>query len=307
MRKYFFITFSLSLSLMMFSSVLAQSPHAYFDLLSAKPEMLISKAYRTQAEIDADMVASHGGTVYSATEDAAEFTERVGVGDDDGGIPIADQLRPPFEPNLTMSSGNLLYCYELKYPSEFVADGAVNGVKTYKSTQIRKDRGNRAQTIEPRYRFHQVNSPYVARVDIRIYGNGNGGYTTDRGALAPQVDEFYVLPNVWTRHWLFLDFDNDTLSYWVGDETRSNVLVIDHAPMDWDREFPGALLKDFWFEFNTSSHKDDGVPELNFWARNLVMLKDVSNASSLVSQGDSGGGGGVDVSPPASPQNLNVQ
>lgn len=191
-------------------------------------------------------------------------------------------------------------------PSDFVADGAPNGIGTYKSTQMRKNAGNRKQTIEPRYRFSHVDTPYVARVDIRIYGTGDG-YSLVSGALAPQTGEFYVLPNVWTRHWVFLDFDNDEMSYWVGDETRANVTILDHVPMDWSLAFPGAEFTEFWFEFNTSSHKDAGAPEIPFWARNLVFLKDVSNASSLVSQGDSGGGGGGDVSPPAPPQNLNVQ
>lgn len=307
MRKYFFITFSLSLSLMMCSSVLAQSPHSYFDLLSAKPELLISHAYRTQAEIDADPHNGAGNTVYDPVEDAAKFTlPNGGDGTKDASIPSSDQVRPPFTPK-GMTSGNLFIFYELKHESGFVSEGDVQGLERWKMTQVQKRNIGRRQAIEPRYHFIRVDPPYVADVDVRIYGDKNGYADNGLNSIGPQTGQFDVLPDVWTRHWLFVDIENKELSYWVGDETRANVTILDHVPMDYALEWPGGEFIAWWLEANSSSKRDAGAPALNFWGRNLVILEDVLNAESLVSQGDSGGGGGGDVSPPNPPQNLNVQ
>ena len=315
MRKIIFIiTFSLSSSLLMFSSVLAGT-HTYFDMLSAKTETILSKPYRTQAEINADPYGGPGNVVYDSTEDAAMFTLPAGDGSSDASVPLADQLRPKFTPT-PLTAGNLLVFYELKHESGFASNGDVNGLDSWKSVQIEGDPTiPRRQKIEPRYRFNQVNLPYVARVDVRIYGgpdsqNPSGYQVGPFDSIAPQVGEFNVLPDVWVRHWLFIDFDNKQLSYWVGDENRTNVIILDHVGLDYNLSWPGQNFNTFWFEFNSSRAYNLGAPALNCWARNLVILKNVSNSSSLVAQGDSGNSGtgtGTGTGTIQPPTNARVQ
>jgi hypothetical protein len=57
-------------------------------------------------------------------------------------------------------------------------------------------------------------------------------------------------------------------------------------------------LNSFWFQYNSS--QDRTGPELYTWARNLVVLRNVSNPESLVQLG-SDVGGGVPVTRPMPP------
>ena len=234
MRKIIFvIAGSLSLSFLMFSTVLAGT-HTYFDWLSGQPEAMLSKPYRTQAEINADPYGGPGNVVYDATEDAAKFTLPAGDGSSDASVPLKDQLRPPITPT-PMTSGNLLFFYELKHESGFASNGTVGGLKTHKSVQIAKDISiPRRKGIEPRFRFSQVDLPYVARVDVRVYGDGVGYTKGPFDTIAPQAGEFNVLPDVWVRHWVFLDIANKKISYWIGDENRATVTILDNIDLDYN-------------------------------------------------------------------------
>jgi hypothetical protein len=252
--------------------------HSYFDLLSAMPEAILSKAYRTQAEIDADDHGGPGDVVYDTGEDAAKFT----IDSGDGSIDTVDQLRPNFT---ATNTGNLLFFWEAQWESGFVADGGIDGLKNHKAFQLARDG---KLSIEPRCRFSKVNSPYVARVDVRGYGNKAGYSQGAAETIAPQDGEFNILPDVWVRHWFLLDFDNKKVWYWIGDENRANVTILDNVDFDFSVAF-STKFDEFWFEFDSSQDRTAGTPVLNIWGRNLVVLKDVTGASSIVAQGDSGG------------------
>lgn len=311
MRRIFFTTFSLSLSLMMFSSVWAQSHNDYFDMLAARPDVLLANALRSQAEVDAVAHGSQNATVYDPVMDAAKFTIPPGNGIKDIRPPLADQLRTEFpSPRKGMSSGNLLFFVETLHEDGFVADGEPYGLQGHKSFNIRSTRSKPA--FGPRHFYKYVDPPYVAYVDVKPFG-GQVGYTTGGfERLEPQTDDFWLLPWVWTRYWFFLDLDNDTFTYWIGDENRENVAIHDAVPFDYDGNWAGEKWEGFWVQWDSSSVSLLGSPALHIWTRNIVVLEDLpggqAEAASLAAQGEMGAGGvGGDVIPPASPQNLNVQ
>src|SRR5690606_35491173 len=135
-------------------------------------------------------------------------------------------------------------------------------VQTYKAFQLSDD-GD--LNTEIRTRFSEANLPYVGRVDVRTYY----GPTGPADSLVGQSGEFNILPNTWTRYWVFLDYDNDTFSLWVGDDQRAPVVLYDRAPYNMS----GNEINQFWFEYNTSQNRNG--PLKYVWGRNLAILRNV--------------------------------
>lgn len=161
--------------------------------------------------------------------------------------------------------------------SNFAADGAVGGLETQKAFQIGRN-ANEDRAIEPRHRYSHAKLPYVAKMDVRTYVSGFQGGPAD--SIAPQVGNFWSLPDKWTYYWFFVDIDKGFVSYWVGDEGREAVKILDRAA--WSR--PVGAWNQFWFEFNSSQRREG--PPASAWGRNAVVLKDIdiNQATSLVSK-----------------------
>ena len=214
-------------------------------------------------------------TAYDPELDAAKFI----VPPNAGSVVIGDQVRLEFP---FVGSGNLLFFWEARADSYWARDGNVDGVETYKAFQLSMG-GELA--LEPRFRFAQVDTPFVARVDARVYGNQSGVEIGPADSVAQQSAEFNVLPDKWTRFWVFVDFDNNLLSYWVGDEDRATTQIFDDVPFDWAATYgAGFGLDQFWFEFNTSQSRTSAEPAC-FWGRNLVVLRDVADPADVVALG----------------------
>lgn len=248
--------------------------HAYFELLQRRPDLHDAVSLRTPQEVIDNVYfarKNRATTRYDADYDAARFI----VGADRGSVVIGDQVRRNFP---KVSSGNLLVYWEALAPSYWASGGSVDGVNNYKAFQLSMD-GKLA--LEPRYRFGQVGGRHVARVDVRVYGNQSGVGIGPSDSVKPQRGEFRVAPEKWTHFWAFIDFDNNRFTYWVGDEDRAPVAVIDSVSFDWKKNYGANFgFNQFWFEFNTSQNRRG--PEAYHYGRNLIVLRDVSDPQAVV-------------------------
>lgn len=252
---------------------------SYFDMLVARPEHHSSTALGSVAEVDEGINFSDPAdstTTYDGQLDAAKFI----VPANSGSLVIGDQVRHQFE---RVDSGSLFIFWEARASAYWSAPGAVDGVETHKAFQI-SDGGD--LTLEPRFRFVQSDPPFFARADMRVYGDQSGVEVGPADSVAPQAGEFEFLPETWTRFWVVMDFDQNQLSYWVGDTDQPITQVLDDVPFDWTGNYgPGFGVDEFWFEFNTSQARTSDE-EPCFWGRNLAILRDVEDPDALVALGE---------------------
>ncbi len=288
----------------------AAAPHAYFDWLSQKSEKIVSNAYRTQAEINRDTAPSHVPNAYvkyDSNQDAAKLT----LFQNKSGLSGDGQLRPSLDNSGyqgmsgEISTGNLLFTWDAKWGNGFL-DVETEGLKSQKSFQLSRIGSGDTRRIEIRTRLSRSDPSYIADVDNRGYvfefagekqPMGRGGCNGDC-----QINDFTVQGNTWTRYWCFVDFDNETYSFWMADENNSPVKLFDNFAMNYT-----TGLNSFWFEYNSSNSRTG--PEIYGWFRNFVVLQNVENVDAIVAQGANIGAGPStssppDTTPPSAPTNL---
>lgn len=249
----------------------ARADHPYFDWLNTLSQVHLSRAYRSDAEITPEVNAVNPNNrivppFYDSQMDAARFTVQPGW----SGIAVQDQLRPEF-PRVT--SGNLMFTWDVRWDPAFQAN--LGGIQTHKAFQMASSTTNDERRLELRTRFNFVSAPDLAELDIRRYNFGFSGDDT------PPTDVRFILqPDRWTRFWTLVDFTTNQFSLWVADEQRQPVLVVDRLQFT---NFNGGLDQ-FWYEFNSSQSRSGGA-SLAIWTRNLVILRDVADPDTIVSQG----------------------
>jgi hypothetical protein len=67
------------------------------------------------------------------------------------------------------------------------------------------------------------------------------------------------------------------MSLWVADEDNDPVLIIDRLQFAVKKS-----VEHFWLEYNTSARLPEGLDERVGYARNVVMLRNVKDLSSLL-------------------------
>lgn len=250
--------------------------NGYYESLAARSDVHFTASLRSDVEINAHRNGKPHDppdVVYDPAADGARMRMPSGAGS------IATQIRLSFP---AVASGNLLFYWEGRWEAGFVSDGDVDGLQTNKAYQLARSGPGDNRRIEARTRFALVDSPFVAAVDTRSYW-----FAPAQGSdqpVQPQVGSFDIKPDTWTRFWAFVDFANGQYSYWVADETSGPVVIHDAIGIDYSPLPPGAGpgLDTFWFEHNSSQSRTAGTPDLFIWGRNLVVLKDVSDASGVV-------------------------
>jgi hypothetical protein len=108
-----------------------------------------------------------------------------------------------------------------------------SGIGNYKAWNLCSPGSNIWTEVRARLQLARNTPDVVAFTDIRQYGAGRlgpnlvpGTRTSARNyggnSLGPLLNEFGVLPETWTRYWLYLEHHDDwyRLSLWVADETR---------------------------------------------------------------------------------------
>jgi hypothetical protein len=270
--------------------------HPYFDELASMPQAILVRSYRDQATIELDRNQSGGAyersdLLYDAQKDGVRF-----VFSSNNANPRS-ALRPDFDGAGSVASGNLFYTWESYWDGRW-ADPANRGpMVTHKTFQLGNlESATDQRRIEIRTHYGDSSS-IIGENDFRRYRWSASGPDQP---LPGQQNRFAIKTETWTRYFAFVDFDRRQLSVWVADEDRQPVVLMDQfqfTSMD-----PGSGLahglNSFWFQYNSS--QDRTGPELYTWARNLVVLRNVSNPESLVQLG-SDVGGGVPVTRPMPP------
>ena len=247
----------------------------YYDMLVARPELHHHVSLCSQQEIDDNLhgqIQDPREVVYDDTQGAARMQISSGSGS------VAQQMRIEFN---RVSSGTLLFYWEGRWEQGFVSSGDIDGLQTNKAYQLARRGSGDNRRVEPRTRFSQANPPFVAKADTRIYHFTPA--VGDQSPLEPQQSEFNFAAEAWTRFWALVDFDNNTYSYWIADETRAPVVINDAVGLSYDN-FPNGNegLDWFWFEHNSSQSRTPGTPLLYIWGRHFAVLRDVADASALV-------------------------
>jgi hypothetical protein len=258
--------------------------HTYFNALSARSEKVAAYSLRNPAQLQ---TYNNGGYAFCNScpldvtynpsadpdprrQDAAKVVVSANL------VSLRNQVRVP----IPSGTGSLIITWDAWFGREF--DYSNTQISNYKNFQI-SSAGSIWTEIRSRFQMAS-NTPYVSMVDVRLYGQSlTGSNMTRPDPLAPQLANFGVQPEIWTRYWVelkpaangFYEF-----SLWVADETHDPVMLHDHllimpkVASGWDR---------FWLEYNTSSYV---IPPtrgpLTSYVRNIVMLRNVSNPATIL-------------------------
>jgi hypothetical protein len=169
------------------------------------------------------------------------------------------------------------------------SDGSTSRMTGFKFLQVTRDQER--IWYEPQQRFIGYEPESVGRFGVRGYNTvypptvkgakiGSWNYGGDN--IGPMLADFSAKPDTWTRFYIDVDeraseTDRAYISLWVGDETRHPVLILKESAM-WSGAGNHGY---FWIEWNTSENNPRVDVPMNAWARNVVMLKDVSDPTKL--------------------------
>lgn len=247
--------------------------HGYFAALSALPEMVHAYSLRDQGQLDQfsqgqgasrDVTYNPAGDTYPMAQDAAKVV-----------LPPADstiqQVRLPIE----TGPGKTLITWDAWWGEEFRTGRG--GLGNHKTFQVGGDKYARDRYLEVRVRFARNSDRYIGAVNMRSYAVP-GPNVTDREPIEPQIGQFDVLQNTWTRFWVEVDVhpgDYDLFSMWVADPTRGPVQLFNRL------QFESAEgLTNFWIEYNGSGRRTGGP--LTGYVRNVVVLHGLENVASIL-------------------------
>lgn len=250
--------------------------HRYFDYLAAAPEIFVSRSYRNQIEIEQDRwgknkIHNAPYLIYDKTVDAARFTIPKNV----SGTPL--KIKHKFQP---VTSGNLLFTWEARWEEAWADKTNLQKLSTHKTFQLgrlasRSDtRRLEIRTIYRAGKKVKFDSKAVGLVNFRRYQWPAQGREQP---MPEQLRVFEILPDTWIRYWVFVDFENLTMSAWIAIEGQKPVQLFDEFQYDSMKpKNPIVLtgLDSFWFQFSSSQNRVG--PPLTVWGRNLQILRDIT-------------------------------
>ena len=269
---------ALALSALAVTSGTAQTPdpHAYFESLRARPEMIYAYSMRSQAELD-DQV--HGrGRSFSITYDPSadihperQDAAKIIVPANKGSIP--KQVRFFAE----VSDGAILFTWDAYWTSDYLNTGSLLRHKTF---MVASPFDKSSRWINHMTRYNLGRRSEIGRADYVISSRRYGPRAREgpEEVLMPKQADFFIRARTWTRFWTLVEFipnGFDRLSYWVADPTRGPVQIYDQVEVE-----SAGSINGFWLEYN-SSQKRTGPP-LVAYARNLVVLRNVRNPAGLM-------------------------
>jgi hypothetical protein len=210
------------------------------------------------------------------------------------GNSLTNQVRLPIPSH---GRNSLFVTWDVWFGKEYKYD--VHNIASHKIWQFGSPK-DRIHT-ELRTRYSLAPAGNIAVIDGRQYPDGEdlsnpplykyavGPNITKYSTLAPRLGTFVVRPETWTR--LFAYFKAPAASdgwweysVWAADAQAGPVLIYDRL---YIKPSPDVNeWKDFWLEYNTSttlerSNRPDR-PTLVAYARNVVMLKGVSDVKPLL-------------------------
>jgi hypothetical protein len=260
--------------------------NGYFDFLSARSDVLGAYSLRDQAMLDAYAHGPGSGSL-SFTYDFANDPDprkqdaaKVVVPADKAHV--QSQIRFPIPP---LQGESLLVSWDTWWGKEFAY--ANTRIGSYKAFQFASPAVQIWTEVKSDFAKAVRFPPAIAMVEIRAYGekkNGElGPNVTDDNPLSPMTAEFGIMPETWTRYWVYFRPAGEwhTFSVWMADETRAPVQLINALQM---KPSPGGDgWESFWLEYNTSSASIPATRgPLVAYIRNVVMLKGVSDPTALL-------------------------
>jgi hypothetical protein len=205
---------------------------------------------------------------------------------------INNYLRLP----VTSQDGNTyLVTWEAQWAPSYLGIGKWDsGQKTFQLTKT-----GESKWLEPKLRFDASipgfdAAQHVGTVLARPYNSVNTGQATwpetngntmgpgpTSTDFLPQVGQFIISPNVWTRWWVRIEQranDWDLVDMWVADEHTAPVQILARVPMS----LPG--LSSFWFEQANSNtaYKRGGMFDMVAYFRNWAVLKNPGDVAPLL-------------------------
>jgi hypothetical protein len=270
--------------------LVAEGSHTYYETLASRSDCIAAYSLRNQAQIEeyrkSRSLPSDVNYLYPNDPDPRkQDAAKVYIGTTSNNLLTQVHLPVP-----SYGTQSLLVVWESWWGKEFAFSNT--GIDNYKAFQL----GSPGCDIwtEPRMRFElaqMAGGEYVGFTDIRQYGNKGpntvanpqmNGRSYGNNSLGPIANEFGIRPERWARHWLFVSPDGDwyRLSYWVADATQNPVQVYDRVQVNPKLPAPWQCFR---LEYNTSSAPNPSLRgPLVAYARNVVMLRGVSNVSALL-------------------------
>ncbi len=147
-----------------------------------------------------------------------------------------------------------------------------SGLKSWKNWQLSVGTQD-SRWAETRLRFSLATPGALGPVDVRYYGHEWGPNVSKVEPLAPQVNQFMVMPSRWTRYFYLFDMlgEWDLTWLWVADELTDPVLLLDGLQLR-----TGSGLAKLWAEQNTSTDRLTGNQprgDLVLYADDVCVLK----------------------------------
>lgn len=251
--------------------------HRYFQQLVVRPERLYAYSLRDQEELDRFVngrppspyvTYDPANDPYAKAQDAAKIT-----------IPaylpsLPRQVRLP----IPASEGRILITWDAWWGKEFQTERA--GMANHKTFMIGGTIFPSGRYLEVRSRYNLSRAVSVASIDVRSYAEVGPNTTGRKTPIGPQLREFEIAPERWTRYWALLDIDAarawDRFTLWVADEEHDAVQLIDSLEVG-----NAGGLSEFWIEYNSSGERPSSIPLVGY-IRNLVVLRDVNDVGTLL-------------------------
>lgn len=253
----------------------SESPHAYFQELSALPQCKAAFSLRDQAQLDLYSGRHSSAVTYDFANDPYPYKQdaaKVPILEDK--VSLADQVRLPID----VDRGKVLITWDAWWGPEYASAELRGGLTTHKTFQVASPVDNSERWLEIRNGYARADSGAVSATDTRPYCElGPGTYKGGGDSIQPQVGQFQVRPRTWTRYWVQVELlpgSYDRVSLWMADETTNPVMILNGAEMQ-----SAGVITRLWIEFNSSQSRLG--PRLIAYVRNVVVLKDVADPQSL--------------------------
>jgi hypothetical protein len=261
------------------------SQHAYFDQLSLRSDCMVAYSLRDAAQLfqyaqstskPQDVTYDPASDPDPRRQDAAKILIK------ENQVSLGNNIFLPIPP---VGTDSLFVTWDSWMGKEFAYENT--GIGNYKHFQLTSPLRTWTE-IKADFNEAEKYKPAIAMVESRFYGekkNGEAGpNVVTENPLTPQANKFGIMAETWTRYWVFLNPAGEwhEFSLWAADASRGPVQILDRLQIKPNYELGATGWEKFWLEYNTSSHGLDSFGPRVAYARNVVMLRGVSNPLPLL-------------------------
>jgi hypothetical protein len=265
-------------------------PSAYFDALSVRPDCMVAYSLRDMNQLLAFMDQPNPEVKpWDVTYDPLHDP-------DPRAQDAAKLLVPANEPSLpnnvrfpipSAGTDPFLITWDVWMGREF--SYASTGINNYKHFQLASADHFWTQ-ITTEFDRAKESPGALGMFSVRQLGESSsespiGPNVTNANPLSP-YRTFAMMPETWTRYWVYFNPVADRwfeFSMWIADENHDAVKTIDRLLIKPNYAAGATSWEKLWLEYNTSDHGwDTGFPARVSYARNIVILRGISDPASLL-------------------------